>query len=130
MFKFDTFCVNNNGDGTFDLRVWGSGVSRDKAIEQAMKNAVSDVIFKGIKGDGDKVQRPLVTEVNARERYQDYFDRFFANGGEYKNFINETSNKDGSRIQSKSNSRENYSVIVTIDRSALRRQLQNDGIIN
>lgn len=130
LFKFETTCVSNNGDGTQTLRAWGTGPSIDVAIEQAKKNALNDVIFKGIPGEKGCSQRPLVTEVNARERYEDYFDRFFADGGEYKNFVFETSSKDSSRIKSKGNSRENYGVIVTVKRSALRDQLRQDGVIN
>ncbi len=129
MYKFDTSCVSNNGDGTQDLRAWGTGPTIDVAIERAMKNAVNDVIFKGIKGGPGCEQNPIVFEVNARERYAEYFDRFFANGGEYKKFVTETSNKDGSRIRSKNNSRENYGVIVTVNRSGLQNQLRRDGII-
>lgn len=129
LFKFDTTCVGTNGDGTQTLRAWGTGPSIDQAIEQAKKNAVSDVIFKGIKGDKGCNQNAIVTEVNARERYEEYFDRFFANGGEYRNFVFETSNKDRSRVKSKGTSRENYGVVVTVNRSALRDQLRNDGII-
>ncbi len=129
LFKFDTTCVGSNGDGSETLRAWGTGPSIDIAIEQAKKNAVNDVIFKGIKGEKGCNQNAIVTEVNARERYEEYFDRFFADGGEYSKFVTETSNKDKSRIKSKGNSRENYGVIVTIQRSALRDQLRRDGII-
>lgn len=129
LFKFDTTCVSNNGDGTQTLRAWGTGPSIDVAIEQAKKNALNDVIFKGIPGEKGCNQQPIVTEVNGRERYEEYFDRFFSDGGEYSNFVYETSSKDRSRVKSKSNSRENYGVIVTVKRSALRDQLRQDGLI-
>lgn len=129
MYKFKTTCVGANGDGTQTLRAWGTGASIDKAIEQAKKNAVSDVIFKGIPGGKGCNQNAIVTEVNARERYEEYFDRFFADGGEYAEFVYETSNKDGSRVKSKDSSRENYGVVVTVNRSALRDHLRRDGVI-
>lgn len=51
-----------------------------------MKNAVWTVIFDGIReGVAGCNMRPLVTEANARERYEDYFNTFFADGGDYKN---------------------------------------------
>jgi len=128
-FSFETTYMGQGNDGSVVLRAWGKGPSIDKAIEQAKKNAVSDVIFKGVGTTNAYNQQPLVTEVNARERYADYFDRFFADGGEYANFIKESSNKDGSRVESKGNSRENYGVVVEVNRSALKRQLINDGIL-
>lgn len=111
------------------MKTWGKGPSKDKAVAQAMKNAVNDIIFKGVGNGNEYFNKPLVYEVNARERYAEYFDRFFADGGEYANFVNESSHKDGSRIKSKGASRENYAVVVEVNRSALRNQLLNDGII-
>ncbi len=100
-------------------------------MREAMKNAVSDVIFKGIKGgNGSYSTQAIVTEVNARERYAEYFDRFFADNGEYQNFVKETSAKDGSRTESKSSGRVNYGITATVDRSALVKQLTEDGVLN
>lgn len=76
------------------------------------------------------MSQPIVTEVNACERYAAYFDRFFADGGEYKRFVKETSGSDMSRTKSKSDGRENFGVTVTVDRPALVRQLREDNVIN
>ena len=71
-------CIGVELDGSQTLRVLGYGRNRADAKEQAMKNAVWAVIFDGIR-DGVKGcnTRPLVTEVNAKERYEDYFNIFF-----------------------------------------------------
>ncbi len=129
-YEFGTSYVNASPSGELTVRSWGSGSDKAAAIEAAMKNAVNDVIFKGIKGGKGYLCQPIVTEVNARERYADYFDRFFADGGEYKNFVKETSGSDKSRTKSKSDGRENFGVTVTIDRPALLRQLRADNVIN
>lgn len=64
-------------DGSQTLRVLGYGRNRSDAKEQAMKNAVWAVVFDGIReGVSGCNMRPLVTEVNARERYEDYFNVF------------------------------------------------------
>lgn len=128
-FTFETTYMGEGNDGSVVLRAWGKGPSIDRSIEQAKKNAVADVIFKGVGTTNAYNQQPLVTEVNARERYADYFDRFFADGGEYANFVRESSDKDGSRVKSKGASRENHGVVVEVNRSALRKQLINDGIL-
>lgn len=128
-YHFETTCINASPSGLLTMRAWGSGPDKSQAIEEAKKNAVSDVIFKGVKGaPSGYLSQPIVTEVNARERYAEYFDRFFAKGGEYKKFVKETSGSDGSRTKSKSDGRENFGVTVTVDRSALAAQLKNDGI--
>ncbi len=129
-YRFDTTCIAVNPSGSLTLRAWGGGPDRNQSVQEAMKNAVYDVIFKGVKGGGQSyATQALVTEVNARERYADYFDRFFADGGEYKKFVRETSTQDKSRIEAKSKGRQNYGLTVTVDRSALKEQLRNDGII-
>lgn len=129
-FKFETSCLGTNADGSQTLRAYGNAADKAKAIEEAKKNAVYDVIFKGTQGGGTCNQPALVNEVNARERYAAYFDRFFANGGEYRNFVRESSTKDDSRIESKGTSRVNYGVVVDVDRPGLRRQLVSDGILS
>jgi hypothetical protein len=127
--SFESSMINVPGDGTVTIRAWGSGADKAKAIEQAKKNAVYDVIFKDFANGNSYEYKALVTEVNARERYQTYFDRFFSDGGEYLYFVKESSNQDKSRINSKSDSRENFSVVVDVNRNALRQQLVADGVL-
>lgn len=129
-YQFGTSLVSTSPSGLLTLRSWGSGPDKNSAIKEAMKNAVYDVIFKGVKGgNGSYATQPIVTEVNARERYAEYFDRFFAPVGEWERFVKETSSKDKSRTESKSSGRVNYGITVTIDRPYLVRQLTEDNII-
>ena len=89
--SMETVSLGNNGDGTIVVRAWGSGANKGESIEQAKRNAISDVLFKGIKKGSNpgEAARPLVPEVNARERYADYFEPFFSAGGEYTKFARE-----------------------------------------
>lgn len=125
-YYFDTYLITNNADGTIDVRSWGNGSDKSQAIERAKKDAVSDVIFKGFSGRLD----PLTTEVNARERHEDYFDNFFSSKRGYLKYVKENSTRNsGSRVTTESDARNNYSVILTIDRRALKERLKSDGII-
>lgn len=128
-YNFGTTAISVLPSGLITMRAWGGGPDKARAIEEAMKNAVSDVIFKGVKGASGYAGQAIVTEVNARERYAEYFDLFFADGGEYKKFVTETSSKDKSRTRAKSDGRQNFGVTVTVDRNALKQQLRQDGII-
>ena len=124
--SYEPMCMGVERDGSQTLRVWGKGSTKADAIEQAKKNAVYDVLFKGIPGTGECEKRPLVTEVNARERYSKYFDPFFTDGGEYGKFVKEEKANEASRIEAKGSSIYNYGIIVTVDREGLRRQLEQD----
>lgn len=127
--NFQTECLGVELDGVQTLRVFGKGKNMAEAIEQAKKNAVRDILFKGIDaGSGECSKRPLVNEVNAQERYSYYFNTFFKDKGEYLNFV-KLDEKRLSRIKSSNNTMENWGVVVTVDRDGLRQQLINDNII-
>ena len=77
--SFESECLGVELDGSETLRAWGRGKNRTDAIEQAKKNAVRDVLFKGVvAGSRECSVRPLITEVNAQERYASYFNDFFS----------------------------------------------------
>jgi len=129
-YSFSIECLGTDMDGTQTLRAWGTGKNKAQAMETAKKNAVSAVLFDGIThGVAGCSQRPVVTEVNAREKYTAYFDRFFADGGAYKEFTSMTDEKRTSRMKSSDKSLENWGIVVRIDRSALRQRMISDGII-
>ncbi len=127
---FDTECLGVELDGSQTLRAWGKGKNKQDAMEQAKKNALRDVIFKGINsGSGECNKRPLITEVNAQEKYEYYFNKFFADGGEYKKYVSSDDEKRTSRIKAKNSTQENYGIVVRIKRAELRERLVEDNII-
>ncbi len=128
--SFETQCLGTDLDGSQTLRAWGKGRDKAQAIEQARKNAVRDVIFKGIvSGTGECNKKPLLNEVNAAEKYEAYFDRFFADGGIYKSFTSLGDEKRLSQQKSADNSMDNYGVVVRVNRAALRQRLIDDGVL-
>lgn len=133
-YNYETECLGVEMDGSQTLRAWGSGRNRSDAVEQANKNAVRDVIFKGIRaGKSECNMKPLVGEVNAQEKYEDYFNAFFADGGPYKEFI---SSKEGSNLHTEliknrkqAGSQETYRVTTCVLRAQLKARLIQDNII-
>ena len=117
-------------DGSQTLRAWGEGRNKADAVEQANKNAVRDVIFKGIRaGKADCNMRPLVTEVNAQEKYEDYFNRFFMDNGEYRKYVSSEDEKNHSKESQKNLVGAKYGVTVRVLRAELKARLKNDGIL-
>ena len=134
-YTYETECLGVELDGSQTLKTWGSGKNRADAVEQAKKNAVRDVLFKGIsKGKNECNQKPVIFEINAQEKYEDYFNKFFADGGAYKEFI---SMKDESIIpmlfkdrKKAADYQEMYGVIVRVLRAELKKKMIADKILN
>ncbi len=129
-YNSETECLGVELDGSQTLRVWATGRNKTDAVAQCKKNAVNEVIFKGIKGgNGGCNQKALITEVNAQEKYQYYFNVFFKDKGEYLKYIS----MEDTRILTKKRSRRleqvKYGLTVRVLRSELQARLVEDGII-
>lgn len=123
-------CIGTELDGSQTLRVLGYGRNRNDAKEQAMKNAVWAVIFDGIRDGVDGCNlRPLVTEVNARERYEDYFNTFFSDKGEYKKYVSLRDTKTRSAGRKKDKVGYSYEMTIRVLRSELKSRLKADNVI-
>lgn len=124
-------CLGTELDGSQTLRVLGYGRNRTDAKEQAMKNAVYAVIFHGIRDGVEGCNlRPLVTEVNARERYEDYFNIFFSDNGEYKNYVSLKDTKKRSADKAKDKVGYSYEMTICVLRSELKARLKKDNVIS
>ena len=124
-------CIGVELDGSQTLRVQGYGRNRSDAKEQAMKNAVWAVIFDGIRDGAEGCNmRPLVSEVNAKERYEDYFNIFFADNGEYKNYVSLRDTKKRSGGRSKDKVGYAYDLTIRVLRAQLKARLKADNVID
>lgn len=132
-YTYASECLGVELDGSQTIKAWGNGRNREDAVEQAKKNAVRDVIFKGIKeGKQDCNQKPIVFEVNAQEKHEDYFNKFFADGGEYRDYISLKDERIFDKIKrdkQKTSESVTHGVIVRVLRADLRQKLTKDGII-
>lgn len=129
--RYSVRCLGVELDGSQTLRVQGYGRNRADAKEQAMKNAVWAVIFDGIKDGVDGCNtRPLVTEVNAKERYEDYFNIFFTDNGEYKKYVSLRDTKYGSGGRAKDKVGYAYDLTIRVLRAELRARLKADNVID
>ena len=123
-------CISVEGDGSQTLRTWGKGRNRADAIEQAKKNAVYDVLFNGVsQGNEGYNLRPLITEVNARERYREYFDIFFKDRGVYLKYVSMADRRLLSNQKKKSSAQVSYEITVRVLIPELRQRLKDDGIL-
>lgn len=123
-------CLGVELDGSQTLRSFGKGRNKADAVEQAKKNAVWAVIFEGIRsGIAGCDMRPIVSEANARDKYEEYFNIFFMDNGEYKKYVSSEDEKRRSKDKSKNKYVKNYTVTVRVLRSELKARLRADGIL-
>lgn len=132
-YTYKTECLGIEMDGSQTVKAWGNGRNRWDAVAQAKKNAVHDVLFRGIiEGKPDCDKRPVVPEVNAREKYADFFDRFFADGGEYEKYISLKDERLWSKIsRDRKGARQSvtHGVVLRVLRRELRQKMQDEGIL-
>lgn len=123
-------CLGTDLDGSQTIRVSGIGRTRAASREQCRKNAVWAVIFKGVTGGiGNCNLRPLINEPNAAEKYEEYFNIFFTDNGEYLKYCSMEDNKKYSQKKAKAKTHANYTYTVRVLRPELRQRLIDDGVL-
>lgn len=132
-WRYEIECAGIGVQGTYLIKVWSYSKKPKVAIEQAKKNAVHGVIFKGFAGgkQGCTPQKPLVRNPNLEQEKGSFFKEFFSDGGKYMKFV--TLSTDGAVAASdrlKVSKREyKIGVVVSVSKDALRKDLETAGII-
>ena len=47
-YNYNTECLEDKLDGNFIFMAWGTGSTKKEAIDQAQRNAINDILFKGV----------------------------------------------------------------------------------
>jgi hypothetical protein len=130
-WRYEIEAVQTGVQGTYLIKVWSYSKKPDVAIEQAKKNAVHGIIFRGFAGkQGIPGQKALTSNVNLEQEKADFFDPFFSNGGKYMKFV--ASTNDGAvaaEDRMKIGKEYKVGVIVSVNVSELRKDLEEAGII-
>lgn len=127
-YEFSSECMGVELDGSQTVKAWGFGRNRKDATEQAKKNAVRDIIFNGIiEGKSECEKRPLLAEVNAHQKYETYFNKFFKDGGDYLNFISMKDQRSVDRKKGRSGVA--YGLTIRVLRPELKQKLITDEIL-
>lgn len=130
-WRYEIEAVKVGVQGTYLIKVWSYSKKPDVAIEQAKKNAVHGIIFKGFAGkSGVPGQSPLTTNVNLEEEKAEFFKPFFSDGGKYMKFVSlSTDGAVGAEDRLKIGKEYKVGVVVSVNVSALRKDLEDAGII-
>ena len=130
-WRYEIEAIQQGVAGTYLIKVWSYSKKPDVAIDQAKKNAVHGIIFRGYAGT-DRVpgQSPLTNNPNIEEEKADFFDAFFADGGKYMKFVSVTN--DGAvaaEDRMKVGKEYKVGVLISVRKEELRKDLENAGII-
>lgn len=110
------------------VTVWGKGRDTKEAMKQCRKNALRDIIFKGVTlGEQSCLRRPLVAEVNAEERHREFFDKFFSDKGKWNRYAT-LDKQQGDEKVLKNSGMENRRTTVVIDLDGLAEYLRKEGL--
>ncbi|KMQ70687.1 hypothetical protein [Chryseobacterium koreense] len=130
-WKYEIECAGVGQDGSYLVRVFSFEKTRKLVIEQAKKNAVHGVIFKGFIGNSEcGTQKPLAKNPNAEAENEHFFNNFFMDGGKYMKYV--TLSTDGNvdpKDIVKVGKEYKLGIIVTVSKDLLRKDLEAAGII-
>ena len=110
---------------TVQVKVWSYSKKAEVALEQAKKNAVHGVVFRGYGSN-----KALCTSPAAEQEHAAFFKEFFATGGKYLKYVQLVNNgavAAGDRI--KIGKEYKIGVVITVDKNALRKDLEDAGIV-
>ena len=131
-YTYDTKCMGTEMDGSYTLESWGKGRNIFDATEQAKKNAVRDVMLRGVKeGEGECSRDALIISPKAESKYEEYFAAFFTDDGPYLEFVSLKDERILNKVKrnvKRSKEMQQRMVVVRVNRLALKKKLKEDKI--
>lgn len=126
--NYDLFSYGTGVETTFTAEVVVYLSEPNKNVDSSLrKAAIHGVIFKGIaKGESGNAQRPMA-KASAATEYADFFILFFADGGQYQNYVSVV---DGTlRVEKVEKKLYRIRAIVSIQKDSLRELLEEQDIV-
>lgn len=133
IWRYDIACEGIAKQGAKLVKVWSYSKNPKHAISSAMRNAVHGIIFKGYGGGGQGCSsfQPLIKDSSVEVEYKEFFDDFFAEGGEYMKYVSAATDGSiapGDRL--KVSKREyKIGVVVNVMSDQLRNRLEKENIV-
>lgn len=123
--------LSANYDGSYVIRVQVRARNAAIAFTDGQRKAVQEVIFDGVKAGSNGISdlKPLCFDLNAREKYEDYWNAFFQDNGEWTNYASLKDKRTTTTRYQRDGRQMIETVTVTVMRAELKKKLQEDGII-
>lgn len=130
-YDFKSKVLSSNYDGTYVIRTQVRARNAAIAFTDAQRKAVQEVIFDGVDAGSNGVEplKPILFDMNARRKYEDYFAAFFRDNGEWTKYASLADKRTGTTTYKRNGVQTIETVTVTVDRKSLREKLIADGIL-
>lgn len=131
---YNATIVEVGAQGTAVVKAWGVSSSIKNAKEEAKRNAVRAILFKGFPSSANVNStdlRPMITDPNAEQAHKEYFEQFFKNDGKYLQFVQfaDETGKIATGDMVRKGAQYKVGMVVIVNKTNLRRELENAGII-
>ena len=123
--------IGSELDGSYIIKCQAKGRNAAEALTEVRKRATYEVVFHGVQSATSSVQsiHPIITEVNAKEKYAEWSNAFFADGGEYLNYSSKRDRRSGSSKFYRNNEQITCEGIVRVDAAGIKALLKENGIL-
>jgi len=132
-WNYEVECAGVANHGKVLIKVWSYSRKPRVALEQAKKNAVHAILFKGFEGgaDGCRSQRAIAPDPGVEEDKEDFFNDFFSVGGHYLKYVSTSTDATSHEVLKVTRGRMKYKVgvMVTVHKDVLRKYLESENII-
>jgi len=126
-YRYEIECAGNAQPGCYLVKVSSYSKKREIAEKQCRANAVHGVLFKGFSGSrGCTAQRALINTPGAEDQNAKYFDKFFAENGEFMKYASIVA---GTTTIDKVGKEYKATCTVNVRKDELRKCMEDAGIL-
>lgn len=130
-YQMPSQLLSTTYDGRYIIRVQVRSKDAVVAFEDGKRKAIEEVIFDGVKAANSGIAdlKPLCFDLNAREKYEEYFRAFFSDKKEWDKYADYFGRRVVTTRYERDGRQMVETVTVQVDRAGLKKKLQADGII-
>lgn len=123
---FEVSCDVVGVQGTQILSVATTARKADQAVRESRRNGVRAILFRGVTTNACKVD-PLFRPADMTPAADAYFDKFFAEGGQYLAYVEYVGDEIEARTSVGKDVRIETTVVINVQR--LRSDLEQAGLV-
>jgi len=123
---FEVSCDATGVQGTQILSIATTARKVDEAVRESRRNGVRAILFRGVTTNACKVD-PLFRPADMTPAADAYFDKFFAEGGQYLAYVEYVGDEIEARTSVGKDVRIETTVVINVQR--LRSDLEQAGLV-